>query len=151
MPEAFSPLTPFLVSAGVLSLLVMLVVGFACVIRCGGLHPLLNAFAVLPRDAVERLLFVTFTCGIVHYAVSKGTNAPPRESAELRMENEKWKVENEKWLGRDSPIFHSPFYTLHSVSANDSYSFAMPSVKIKIAARFSLPCTPVVGHGHAEP
>ena len=74
-------------------------------------------------------LFFVAVAAIHGGAKNGGTNAPRSgASGELRMENEKWKVKNGGVVAAgDSTIFHFPFYTLHSVCTNDSYSYAMPS------------------------
>ena len=47
-------------------------------------------------------------------------------NGELRMENVEFRMENGCVAVGDSTILHSPLYILHSVTTNETYSYAMP-------------------------
>ena len=79
----------------------------------------------LPRSGVAVFLFFAAIATVC--AQKSGTNEPPRSgNAELRIENAELRMGNGVAAG-DSTILHSPLYILHSVTTNETYSYAMPS------------------------
>ena len=100
-------------------------VAWVVLINRGRLARAADRIAKTSRSAVAAFLFFAAIATVC--AQKSGTNEPPRSgNAELRIENVELRMGNGGVAG-DSTILHSPLYILHSVTTNETYSYAMPT------------------------
>ena len=100
-------------------------VAWVLLINRGRMARAADRIAKTSRSAVAAFLFFAAIATVC--AQKSGTNEPPRSgNAELRIENVELRMGNGVAAG-DSTILHSPLYILHSVTTNETYSYAMPT------------------------